>query len=278
MDMKGLKNGKKKISEQEVFAKDYSMSPTYMQMNMHEIMVMYGISNRFTAMLMSSYHTKTMKMNAFSSSHVHGLESSSANHNMESSGLGDTKLALLFGLVNLSKHKLIPSLGISAPTAKLEKSIAYSMQLGSGSFEFIPSIYYQYTNSNSSLGVQSSAIIRLNDSKNGYRLGNEYTINSWYSYELFDFFSSSIRVELSKANSIKGSDSSISTTMEPASNFINYGYIQSVAYIGGIVHLKNGILKGQRIGFEAGKPFYQNVNGVQMQTNWAINLAWSLTL
>src|ERR1022692_3280265 len=58
MNMQGNILGDKGISDNDIYSKyNYGMSPANMTMDMQMIMVMYGISDRFTIMAMSSYNT-----------------------------------------------------------------------------------------------------------------------------------------------------------------------------------------------------------------------------
>jgi hypothetical protein len=59
MNMSGIMSGTQSVNQESVFA-NYLMAPRNMQMNMHMLMGMYGITNRLTTMVMVSYNATSM--------------------------------------------------------------------------------------------------------------------------------------------------------------------------------------------------------------------------
>ena len=71
----------------------YGMDPLNMRMDMHMLMVMYGLTNKLTLMAMFSYNTNVMHMFMWPGSiHTHSMK-------MQSSGIGDVKLNVLYKLL-----------------------------------------------------------------------------------------------------------------------------------------------------------------------------------
>ena len=67
MDMSGLRAGTTNVGLRSVGYKrhkpyNYMMIPTSMTMDMHMVMVMYGITDRLTVMVMANYQANKMKM------------------------------------------------------------------------------------------------------------------------------------------------------------------------------------------------------------------------
>ncbi|MCX6183015.1 MAG: transporter [Bacteroidetes bacterium] len=290
MAMKGIYQGNSSVTSDEVF-KTYLMTPESMQMNMHMLMLMYGINKRLTLMAMVNYNQNTMNMTMFGMSdhHDHGMGGSNI-HQMNSQGLGDVKLYGIYSLVNETRHKLLMNIGFSIPTGSIDvlgesngmteyigKHLSYMMQLGSGTFDFLPGATYLYHKKTYTFGVQGNANIHLGYNKYGYSRGNEFTGNAWYAYRWLNFLSSSLRVEYAISGKIQGVDTSLYRHNEPSANTANYGGQTASVFIGTTWQPLRGGLKNQKISAEFGLPLYQNLNGIQSPIKYSINAYWALT-
>ena len=292
MGMNGLQSGVKSISENDVFT-NYIMSPSSMQMDMHMLMGMYGITDRLTAMVMLNYTTSSMDMNMFSTDgHNHagmdGMSTSTmSNHTMKSSGLSDSKIQFLYGLKKHKNYQVLANLGCNIPNGSIEvkgastdmmyplNRLPYGMQLGSGTFDLLPGITYLYQKNDLTFSVQASSVVRLGYNKVGYKLGNEAGINAWIAYTWLDNLSSSLRVEGNVTNAIQGVDTAFYAYNEPAANRLSYGGQKVMSYIGSTYQFQKGILENNRLGIEFGLPMYQNLNGIQMKQGLSFFASWS---
>ena len=292
MGMNGLQSGVKSISENDVFT-NYIMSPSSMQMDMHMLMGMYGITDRLTAMVMLNYTTSSMDMNMFSTDgHNHagmdGMSTSTmSNHTMKSTGLSDSKIQFLYGLKKHVNYQVLANLGCNIPNGSIEvkgasndmmypsNRLPYGMQLGSGTFDLLPGITYLYQKNDLTFSVQASSVVRLGYNQVGYKLGNEASINTWIAYTWLDNLSSSLRFEGNIASEIQGIDPTIYSFGEPSANRLNYGGEKAISYLGSTYQFQKGILKNNRLGVEYGLPIYQNLNGIQMKQGYSIFASWS---
>lgn len=295
MGMKNILQGRQRVDDLSVF-NNYLMSPQHMVMNMHMVMGMYGISDKITAMLMLNYYDINMSMSMFTSnsnSHNHNHSGGHTEHDdlmlMHANGIGDTKLHILYRLIDHPNHHLVFSAGLSIPTGRVDikgteasmyknQRLPYAMQLGSGSLDILPGINYLYQNNKIAFGTQALPTIRGYYNKIGYKLGNEITINNWFAYLWNDNLSSSFRLESYFAEAIKRKDPTLYTGAEPAANSLNYGGQRMSVLLGSNFYFRRGILKNNRIGVEYGIPIYQNLNGTQMAVNSLLNISWYLTL
>jgi hypothetical protein len=280
------------ISKTDVY-NQYLMYTPSMQMNMHMLMGMVGITDRWTVMVMLHYMQNSMPMEMMtnhdhsSHSHSHGNDPSSMD--MHTSGLGDTKLYAMYGLIKSDRHQLVFSNGISLPTGNYKvtgitsdmlyegKRYPYMMQLGSGSWEYLPNITYVYQKSKWATSVQTSAIIRLNDNKLGYRLGNEWNSIAWVGYNWLEQLGSTLRIESSISEQIQGKDTQLYAYNELGANPANYGGTRLFAFIGSSYELDFSFLSGCRIAFEYGIPLYQQLHGLQNKSTntWHASLNYS---
>lgn len=286
MGMNGLVTGTQPENKQHVFER-YQMSPEKMNMQMHMLMGMYGVTDKLTAMLMLNYQANTMDMSMYAMNHVHnGTAMTSSVHNMKTNGLGDIKLHALYGFVQQSTCQFLGSFGISIPTGTIRARgdtedpmypkvrYPYGMQLGSGSVDLLPGISYLYQKDQLAAGTTLSAIYRSHYNSVGYKLGNEANLNGWIAYQWISLISSSLRIEGTITEHIQGYDPQLYTYIEPSTNPANYGGKRIHAFLGSSLHFK-GILKNNRLGVEYGLPLYQNLNGIQLKQQFACNAFWS---
>lgn len=280
------------ISKTDVY-NQYLMYTPSMQMNMHMLMGMVGITDRWTVMGMLHYMQNSMPMemlnNQDHSSHSHSHGNDPSSMDMHTSGLGDTKLYAIYGLIKSDRHQLVISNGISLPTGNYKvtgitsdmlyegKRYPYMMQLGSGSWEYLPNITYVYQKSKWATSVQTSAIIRLNDNKLGYRLGNEWNSTAWVGYNWLEQLGSTLRIESSISEQIQGKDTQLYAYNELGANPANYGGTRLFAFIGSSYELDFSFLSGCRIAFEYGFPLYQQLHGLQNKSvnTWHASINYS---
>jgi hypothetical protein len=296
MEMAGLLNGTEKVDDQAVF-QDYLMSSSHMRMDMHMLMAMYGISNRFTVMAMGNYNVNSMDMSmlpttGMAMSHMQGMDmgdSKGMDMSMHTSGIGDTKLTLLYGLIRQNYHHILLSGGLSIPTGSIQQKggagsmypntrLPYAMQLGSGTWDLLPGLTYWHQKGKFSWSSQVTGVIRTGYNSIGYQLGNQITSNTWVAYQWFPFVSSSLRMEGTVSERIYGQDPSVYAYMEPSANPMNYGGTYLNAFAGINVYLRKGILAHNKLSIEAGFPMYQKLNGPQMATQFTLFATWTFAI
>ena len=134
---------------------------------MHMLMLMYGFTDKFTFMAMLNYLDNEMDM----------INRLGARPTMETSGLGDT---VLTGTYQLNQN-ITASLGLSFPTGSIDEKVVmmgntiqapYPMQLGSGTYDIIPSITYSNNLKKWYWGAEVSYTARVGENDNDYTLGD----------------------------------------------------------------------------------------------------------
>lgn len=290
MDMNDLRDGTSGISKEQVF-NTYLMAPEHMNMQMHMLMGMYGITNKLTLMGMFNYQFNSMQMAMYSAGgHVHpGTHiDGSSMHTIKTHGIGDIKLHALYGILEKENCQLLISLGVSVPTGTIYLTGAaddamyansrypYGMQMGSGTVDVLPAVTYLYQKNGLALNASVYGTYRAGYNSIGYRLGHEGVINSWMAYQWLPFLSSSIRVLANTTGAVTGRDASLYDRLEPSANPLNYGGQSISAYVGSVVHFK-GVLKNNRFGIECGMPVYQDLNGVQLKQQLTLTTTWSFS-
>jgi hypothetical protein len=298
MQMQGNQSGTSPVSNNAIY-NNYLMAGTKMNMDMHMLMGMYGITDRLTVMAMASYDVmnmsmvglpgETMTMYPDGSMTITPSTTSQAMQS-KSSGWSDTKLLAQYAFYIHKGTSLTASAGVSIPTGStqemgtaedmyLNRRLPYMMQLGSGTVDLLPGLTYLHSdNHNFEFSVQATSAIRTYNNNVGYRLGNEFNLNAWAAYQLFGCLSPSVRVEGTNTGNIQGYDPELQERIiEPSGSSANYGGNVVNGYVGLSYYFKKvPVLNTSRVLVEYGIPLYQNLNGIQLSTKSTFNATWRL--
>ncbi len=205
--------------------------PANMVMNMHMIELMVAPTDWLTLMLMPQFMDMEMSLRELDgapplppeeSLHAHG-----GGNKHRIAGIGDTGMYALIKLFDYPSHQLHIGLGVSAPSGGVSEKllvksstseddyIHYGMQLGSGTWDFKPSLTYTGQIDAWAWGAQFSGTKRLeNRNESGYALGDMFQATAWGSYNLFNWLSASVRGIYSIQGAIKNRFSNHKTTKQ----------------------------------------------------------------
>lgn len=285
-----LRDGTDRVSKPEAYSSvasggyGYHNAPTRMTMNMHMLEVMYGWSDRLTLMLMAGY--MDMGMNA--ELHAHGM-AAPVPYRMDSSGWFDTELSMLFDAGRTAHGAWVGKLGLSLPTGSITESdgmphghggamvpmrMEYNMQLGSGTYDLRPAMTYSEQRANWSWGAQASAVLRLGENDQDYRLGHRGELTAWAARLWTPAVSTSLRLVGARWGNIHGRDSAINPTMSPAADPDAQGGQRVDVGLGANLYVPGGMLKGQRLAVELLRPVYEDLDGPQLGNEWTLNAGW----
>lgn len=288
MNMEGLLDGTDEVSTDEVSGmamggglapgKSYMMAPTKMTMDMHMLMAMYGITDKLMVMGMANYLRNDMEMvmHMFTNTGVNlNMDSYS---DMESSGVGDT----IFGAM----YRVMPSiqlgLNLSLPTGSIDEkddmdmgagptevTLPYPMQLGSGTYDLIPSIQYKGNTKSFGWGAQASYTFRSGKNDRDYKLGDRLDINGWAKYAFNQHFLISGRLAFADWGKVED-DSPEMVSMSPNYDPNATGGTRTDLHLGMAAFFG----KTHSLGLEYGVPIYQDLNGPQMKMESIIGLRY----
>ena len=284
MEMSDLQDGTHDISRADSVSSTGSYkflnAPIKMHTNMHMFGAMYGINDYLTGMVMIPYLNKKMQ--------VRQRASDMQRFTVSSRGFGDVKLT---GIVPLKKNlnsKWLLNFGVSIPTGETNfkdgmvmmngthshSTLGYGMQLGSGTYDPILKIGYNTKWDKFSLGWDISGIWRVYQNEDDYHLGNEYQGTFYSAFLLNDWISFSGRIDGKWRRKISGAHAHHSNMlMNPA--FSKDQGQRKINLSGGINFIvPKGGLKGNRLALEYSGPIYQYYDGLQMKSDWMINLGW----
>jgi hypothetical protein len=293
-------NGTRAVSDEEIAMKgcgDHhagcTMKQSEMIMQMHMLDIMYAPTDWLTLMVMPMWMTMDMTMSpvegaamgpgmghGMGGGHGHGGHMSSHGHGTD--GFGDT---IFGGMIKLSEApglSLHTSLMFSAPTGSTDEKgpsgnlTHYMMQLGSGTWDFLPSITYNGRADRWSWGAQVGGIIRMEDENDeGYRLGNVFNATAWGSYRLADWISASVRIIHLQQGEIEGHYNAPHGHSSPPDLQYNYGGRFWDVGFGINTVVPSGPLKGHRLSVEWLEPIRDDVNGYQQERDGTLWVNWS---
>lgn len=266
MNMDGLLKGSNTVAP-TMMATGFmpNMLPTEMTMDMHMFGTMYAISNQWTLMGMLNYLDNEMSM---------------PMGKMDSSGLGDIKIAGLYDLAQWdSGRRMHLKLGLNLPTGSIDEKhngniLGYDMQLGSGTYDFEPAITYLAQTENYSYGAQLGGILRIGENDQDYTLGNKFEATLWGARKITDSLSASAKFDYSRQSEVDGKDTRMNEAMSPALNPNSQGRDITTFGLGLNYYFKDGGLSGHRLAAEWETPIDQKVNGVQLELDSTWTFGW----
>ena len=277
--MVGNRDGTHDLTVNDVL-KRYPVAHTQMTMGMTMFDLMYAPSDSATLMAMLPY--KDMNMDHVNREGVH--------YATYSSGFGDVSLMgnyTVLGNIRKGGNRLLLNAGLSFPTGSINKTydtpsrrnapLEYPMQLGSGTYDLMPGITYLGNTRDWAYGAQLMATNRLGRNSAGYRLGDEYHLNTWGYYRINDWVGPSLRLEYSDVGKISGSDSRMNPATNSAFDPNQQGGKRLDLVVGVDVYAPKGRFKGNRLTLEYGRPVYQDLNGLQLNTQYEYTVGWSYT-
>ena len=268
--------------------------PTAMGMRMHMLDIMYAPNDWINLMLMPQFMEMDMSMRLLDGSprtgghDAIGMAITHSSHPHNSAGLGDTEMHALFRLLRKSNSKLHLGLGLSAPTGdvgvRMRDMMAidmgfmdYGMQLGSGTWDFKPSLTYTGGEAPLLWGAQISGTKRLQDrNQSGYSLGDMLQATAWQSYGLGEAWSASVRGLYTWQGPIRGEYNDTIIRIGPGDYTGNYGGRFLDLGLGLSAMVKSGTFTGNRLGVEWLQPVLNNTNGYRLKRTGTLVFSWGV--
>ncbi|MEM9645726.1 MAG: transporter [Planctomycetota bacterium] len=254
-------------------------TPTDMTMEMHMMHVMYGATDDVTLYTMLMLPSLTMD-HLRGPANPAGPGTTFTTHN---SGFGDTTVGALLRLYSTERSDWVLNLGGSLPTGDIYREstaptgglvsqpLPYPMRLGSGTFNARPGLTYKRFGDWWSSGVQFQADLPLGRNYRGYSVSDEFRLNSWTSVLLTDQWSVSLRGEHLWRTSFDGADPGtpdnvISTNVES----FRGGYWYNLGF-----GTQFQTEQGHYFNVEIVPTVAQNLDGIQLETDFSLIASWS---
>ena len=293
MQMDGMRTGSSPVSENDVFAANYAVSPKQMTMDMHMLGAMYAPSDQLTLMMMAHYIETSMDhlVNPVLAGMINNGQ---RGFTTESSGLGDIKVSALYRFYLEENRKAHVGLGISLPTGAIDlkddtpamggrrsQQLPAPMQLGSGTFDLLPSLTFVEQFKNWSWGGQANGVVRLeNENENNYRLGHQFEMLGWAGYNLSKWIGLNGGLSYRYAGKLKRDQDAVNQMGPDSRDSVttafgeNYGGERIDIILGVNLLQPSGIFEGHRLSLDVRLPLWQDFNGYQLETDSAISIGW----
>lgn len=245
-----------------------------MTMDMHMFMGMYAFTDRVTGMIMFNILSNEMNMTMQMPMDMDDPEGMQMNMPMlmESSGLGDTQAGISYKLDNYFLYNPLFTFLVNIPTGSIDEQdevnggkLPYSMQLGTGSYDFTSALSFKSNYENWGIGVEGSYTWRMKNEEN-YSRGDYWRLRGWASYDLnFDPISLTFRggIDHTDTSMIEGRDEDI---ME---NPMYYGGMRTDLRLGLSLGLPWGFMVESQFAF----PLHEDLHGYQMKTDYMMEFA-----
>lgn len=280
----GIYQGSDTIDSSVAAMAGYSSVADNMKMEMHMLDIMYAVNDDVTLMLMPQYMSMDMEMEATPMAMPMSSHGGHAAHDHKTSGVGDTAFAALVRLHRSGNQQVHATLGLSAPTGSVDEKmpdgrfVHYGMQLGSGTWDFVPGVTYTGYSGAISWGAQAGAVLRLgNENDSGYQLGDKYSAMGWGAFRFADWGSVSLRLEYEKEGDINGHYNGTHNHSSPPDFQANYGGEFVDLGVGFNLVQQSGPLSGVRLGVEWIKTVDEKYNGIQTgrDDGWSLSLTYA---
>lgn len=257
----------------------YQVSPLSMDMRMHMFGLMYAPTDRLTLALMVPVLSLSME---------HRVNMNNVEFTTESSGLGDISGGIIYRLLKRESSALLLNLAVSGPTGATDEKdvtpasngvpvqLPYPMQPGSGSHAVIPGLTWTQQYDNWSWGAQGLFTRYLETNDNGYRQGDKLNLSAWLARKVDHRFSLSLRVNALNQGNIDGEDKKLSPMPTVPTKDPGLRAGTRLDALLGINYVAHG-LNALRLAAEIGAPFYQNLDGPQLETDLVFTLGAQYT-
>lgn len=252
------------------------MVPTKMDMSMLMFMAMY-MTRSWDVMVMGSYNIKTMDMTM-------NMMGKSIASTMRSEGLGDTQLLVAYKFLHTKRQSLKLEGGISLPTGRINYQgvmpmmsttlYGYNMQMGSGTFDPIIGIIYNYHWHKWALQSELRTLQRLYKNYRDYQLGDVYQLTLGADYNAWSYLSLGSKVQGILTTKTSGVAANTNANWGISYNPQNTG--SKVINMIAEAKIKGaGSLANQSLLLQVAYPIYQNLNGTQMKQGWQAGVSFN---
>lgn len=197
----------------------------------------------------------------------------------ESEGVGDLELRMLVPFMRKGGESLQVELGLTAPTGSIwergrgafgsRERLSFPQQLGSGTVDLLTGGVYRGRWRTLSWGFVGRGTFRFYENRRNYRLGNEYLLSTWLAQSWTDWMSTSLRMSWQRWENVHPEDD---TTVNPEQDPKRQA--GELIDIGPGVNFRLPWLGEPRLGVEMTWPFFQTLEGPQLERDWQLTAGW----
>ena len=289
-EYKGYLDGDSSLSNQEVLwnrdseprtSDNFPVVPTVITQEVHSFAAEYELTSQWHFIFSVPY----IRQETDHISIVGGYD----NFIIKTDGLGDITTQATYRWNSSSSEAWLVGFGLRWPTGSIDEEgdtprapgdqqLPFTMQLGSGTYDFPLDLIYQSSGEHK-ITLGASANIRTGTNDRGYRLGNSYKLIGQYSTDIAEGLDIIGGVGYEYSDSIHGQDDAL---LFPGP----FPYPASITnpdlYGGSKVSANIGLLweptSNTHLKFDLNKPVYQYLNGPQPKENWVFAFSLSKKL
>ena len=268
----GLRDSDRSISASDVLDNlappVYARTPRSLTTEVHTIALAYAPHPRVTLVVELPFLRKRLDTTAAA-----GVESHATTH-----GIGDVGLALVVPFIRKKHERSQIHLGLDVPTGSAKRRSGgarrpFDSQLGNGTVDLEWGLTYRGQFRRWSWGGQLQGHHPVGKNDLDYREGSRFEASAWGGVGLFRSLRASLRMDIQKQNNIRidGADD-IALLFDPADNAKARGGLRLSISPGLTMEVPHA--KHQRLAIEFGLPFYQKLDGPQLERDWSVKAGW----
>ena len=275
-------SGRTKVPTSQLQAQ-FPVLPLEISQDAHLISLGYIINPRLSVDIQFSY----VQQSTYHISRVPGFD----EFTIRSHGVGDTAIGINYLLWRGEKDSLHLRGGLILPTgsinekgrtprdANVDTLLPYTMQIGSGTVDFNPSLTHVRRSGKIEWINQLQGTIRIGKNHHDYSLSHRAMAKTAFFYNLLPYLQPSVKLLGVYWTRLHGQDDDLvlpnGVYPAPVTNPSLFGGRKIDFLLGLRVPIKDGFFKGQQFEIEAGVPVYQDLNGPQPGENWRIATSWN---
>lgn len=252
---------------------------------MHMLDLMVAPTDWLSLMLMPTYVDQEMRLRALDGgpSDVH------SNHDDHATGgVGDTRFGPIFGLLRRGSQRANLALLVSAPTGdtslrfrrdhQTERGfVHYDMQLGSGTWDFVPALTWLGERGRLRFGAQASGVVRMEEEgPTGYSLGDELQTTAWGGARVTDWLDATLRALYTHQGRIHGRYDRPIVARTPGDLPANSGGRFFDLGFGLSVTVPRGAFEGMQLSLEWIQPVADDWSSYQLERTGTLAATWGM--
>ena len=191
---------------------NYPVVPTEIKQEVHALRVAYDLNDALTL-------RAQLPMVKQSTDHISIIPGYDA-FNISSDGVGDLAMVLDSTLKQSLNSVWRAGLGVSVPTGSIDEEgdtprapgnqqLPYTMQLGSGTWDFPLFLSFRKYEARWNWGLDASFTVRTGKNDRDYRLGNKASLGGWLMWNSWSAVKPGIRLDYRWRDDIDGEDLSL---------------------------------------------------------------------
>ena len=210
-----------------------------------------------------------------------------SDFNITTRGIGDVRFSAAYalgssGVDTSEQHPWVLKMGFSLPSGSIDQKgdtprgrdtqVPYTMQTGSGTYNFEPAVAFSGKSERLSWTSQASAVVRLGRNDRDYSLGDRLLITSQAVARPGKKIEPWVKAMIEIWGGIDGGDSELNPQIAPVADARLFGGQRLDLQIGFRAHLGKQLRSVLEIA--AGLPIHQDLQGPQPKRRWEATAGW----